>query len=313
MTMQGANSVCPLCASRRLVATSRIPVAPIAAYWRGIGYDLKAAFPDLPDFLTKFHCPRCDLRFFLPRLIGEADLYAALQRTEIYYGATKWEFATVLSLLAKQEQNGSLLEYGCGRGNFLEQVSPYFSRALGVDFNEQALAECREKGLDVSSPDPSALDETYDVIVSFQVLEHLPNPGEVVADLAGRLGPGGCLVVAVPNEDGPLGEIENNFLNLPPHHFTRWTQRTMRYLAKMNGLELERYICEPLNEALYLTLLNERFARHLSEEGFLARLLSAAARRIAIGGALARFDEIRTHLAGHTQIAMYRKPDHPTR
>jgi SAM-dependent methyltransferase len=298
---------CPLCNSDRPFPEARVATAPIVTYWRQIDYDIQAAFPSLPEFLTKQRCPRCDLRFFLPRVIGGADLYATLQRTAFYYEATKWEFGEVLRLLVNSEPSSSMLEFGCGRGRFLEQVRTYFDRVVGIDFNEDALADCRAKGLEVGSFDLAGIKERYDVVATFQVMEHLPNPGAVFAQLAGLVRSGGRFIVAVPNEDGPLGELQEDFLNLPPHHFTRWTKRTMCFLADAHGLEIEHYACEPLSETLFLTLMNERFARHLAERGLVARLIAAVARRIAIADSLTQFDATRKRLAGHTQIAVYHK------
>jgi len=307
MARHDKNNACPLCGFAVPISMAAVPTAPIAAYWYQYGYDVKTAFPDLPMELTKFRCPQCDLRFFLPRLVGGPDLYAALQRSDIYYGAWKWEFAEVLALLARGDRARTLLEFGCGRGNFLEQAAPYFARVRGMDFNDDALAECRKKGLDVGRFEASELDQHYDVVVSFQVMEHLADPGETVTKLAALVRGGGLLIVAVPNEDSPLGELESNYLNLPPHHFTRWTERTMRFLTNDNDLQLEQYIREPLSEMLYLALVNERISRYLSKKGLFARVLAAAVRRIAIASALTQFDSIRKRLAGHTHIAVYRK------
>ena len=284
-------------------------MAPIAAYWQRIGYDLEAAFPGLPNALEKRDCPRCVLRFFLPRLIGGPDLYATLQKSAIYYGASKWEFVETLRLLADEPHARTLLEFGCGGGAFLEQAAPHFEDVRGVDFNEDAVALCRRKGLVAEVKDLAAINRMFDVVVAFQVMEHVAEPGQVFDGLAALVEPGGLLVVAVPNEDGPLGELQENFLNLPPHHFTRWSRRTLDYLAASRQLQLEHYsCCEPLSEVLYLTLLNERFSRGLAADGFVARLLAALARRIATARALVGFDAARESLPGHTQIAAFRKP-----
>lgn len=308
MTHSLEHAACPLCGSQRTVVVARVAMAPIAAYWQGMGYDLKGAFPGLPDELEKRDCPRCALKFFLPRLIGGADLYAALQKTAIYYGGAKWEFAQVLRLLANEAQARTLLEFGCGGGAFLKEAALHFEEVRGVDFNEDAVALCRRKGLVAEVTDLAAINSTFDVVVAFQILEHVAQPGQVFDDLAALVEPGGLLVVAVPNEDGPLGELQDNFLNLPPHHFTRWTRRTLDHLAVSRQLQLEQYYCEPLSEPLYLTLLNERLNRGLAADGLVARAFTAVARRIAIARALVGLDAARERLVGHTQIAVFRKP-----
>ncbi len=308
MTESLIDTACPLCGSHRAVTAERVLMAPIATYWQGMGYDLKSAFPGLPDELEKRDCPRCALKFFLPRLIGGPDLYAALQTKDYYYGASKWEFTAVLKYLSTGSDARTLLEFGCGAGRFLEQAEPYFEEARGIDFNEDAVALCRRKGLVAEVTDLAAINRMFDVVVAFQIMEHVAEPGQAFDDLAALVEPGGLLVVAVPNEDGPLGELQENFLNLPPHHFTRWSRRTLDYLAASRQLQLEHYSCEPLSEVLYLTLLNERFSRGLAADGLVARLFAALARRIATARALVDLDAARERLPGHTQIAAFRKP-----
>ena len=283
-------------------------MAPIAHYWRGMGYDLSTAFPNLPDRLERRDCVCCDLKFYLPQLIGGADLYAALQRNDFYYGVSKWEFTAVLKHLSTDPSARSLLEFGCGAGHFLKQATPLFEEVQGIDFNEDAVAFCRQNSLNVDVAELSTIDRMYDVIVTFQVLEHLARPGEAFEQLARLVRPGGQLIVAVPNEDGPLGELEHDFLNLPPHHFTRWTRRTLEYLAVSNGLTLEKHVCEQLSESLYVTLVEERFNRNFAPGGVLNRVFYGLARRVAVALALAELDSTRKQLVGHTQIAFYRRP-----
>ena len=54
-------------------------------------------------------------------------------------------------------------------------------------------------GRDCRSASASPRDGPFDVVAMWQVIEHLPNPREVLAAAAGSLAPGGVVVIATPN------------------------------------------------------------------------------------------------------------------
>jgi SAM-dependent methyltransferase len=298
---------CPLCGGDNVISIKMVAADSIANYWKAVDYDVQSAIPHWPSQIEKWQCLDCDLRFFEPQAIGGPDFYRALGRTPIYYGPAKWEFVEVLRWLSRRKAGGSILEYGCGRGWFLEASSRYFERAVGIDFNQEAVKDCRGRGLDVRAIDLEQLDATFDVIASFQVIEHVASPGEILRRLAALLRPGGALIVAVPNEDSLLGELNHNYLNLPPHHASCWTEKALAHVAELLSLDLENYLREPLGPDLYLAALQERFDRYLTVRSTVMRPWVWLVRRLAIALALANFDLIRTELLGHTHIAIFRK------
>ena len=304
-SLAGVN--CPLCGKSNIFVSRRIGTGRLASYWNDLGYDLYANFPQLLSGMAKCQCIDCDVRFFLPRAAGGPDLYSALGRSPVYYPSAKWEYEHVLRHLRARKKGGSLLEFGCGPGLFLQNASAYFDLAVGLDFNNTAVNEARGRGLDVRAAGLETLNETFDTIVAFQVIEHVPEPGETLRQLALLLKPGGELIVAVPNEDGLLGSLEWNCLNMPPHHSTCWTRRAFESVAFLTHLELERYSEEPLGLDLYLGSIHERLDRYFSGGGLL-RLAFWPMRRAAIAAALVKYDEFRMDKTGHTHIAFFRKP-----
>lgn len=98
-----------------------------------------------------------------------------------------------------------LLEIGCGQGGFGVRFARRF-RYVGIDLDETSVSLARRRleqhGVqgDVRLGDLSVLssDETFDVVCAFEVLEHLEEDTRALRAWAGRLRPGGTLVVSVP-------------------------------------------------------------------------------------------------------------------
>lgn len=107
----------------------------------------------------------------------------------------------------------TLLEVGCGSGTGL----PYYANAgiqvEAVDFDERKVAYVRDTwnvpALQASADAlPSSYPlESFDIIVAFHLLEHMPDPLAVLAYWREFLAPGGCVIVGVPMADSIAARI----------------------------------------------------------------------------------------------------------
>jgi SAM-dependent methyltransferase len=131
--------------------------------------------------------------------------------------------------LKKYHQNeGALLDVGCGRGLFLDIMKRDGWRVTGVEFNEETASYARIRyGLDVITIHAltGLPDESYDVITLYHVLEHMPDPAAVLRTCGRLLKKHGLLVIAVPNISSlqaALGKSNWFHLDIPYHlhHFT---------------------------------------------------------------------------------------------
>ena len=140
-------------------------------------------------------------------------------------------------------ENDKVLEIGCNSGKFLKRVLEKTKDVLGLDFNPSALAKAAERGVNAidQSIESHAEDHTdaYDVICAFQVLEHLNQPGKVMASVKKALRPGGKLVISVPNNE-PYFQRFNKYevMNMPPHHAALWNLASLRGLADHFGMDI---------------------------------------------------------------------------
>jgi SAM-dependent methyltransferase len=120
-----------------------------------------------------------------------------------------------------------VLDVGCGMGGFLACLrasDPKRSRLLltGADVSEYAIAACRKRLPDenfVVSPSQhlADLNQTFEVVTAFDVLEHLSNPDETASAISACLTPDGLVTIVVPVYDGPLGPFVRLFDNDRSH------------------------------------------------------------------------------------------------
>ena len=126
--------------------------------------------------------PKSGFAFYTPTdLAGEAPLYEQLQEFDWYYMPEKWEFCQALAWIQTLPISQSLLEVGVGRGFFLQHARRAGLVPTGVELNPKAAASARALGFEVFIDPLDVIKQqvgegSWDVICSFQVLEHLPNP-----------------------------------------------------------------------------------------------------------------------------------------
>ena len=105
----------------------------------------------------------------------------------------------------------SVLDIGCGGGILAEALAARGARVTGIDMAEQSLQVARlhlqESGLEVDYRHSTAEDfaarqsDRYDVVTCLEMLEHVPDPGSVIAAAASLLRPGGRLVLSTINRN----------------------------------------------------------------------------------------------------------------
>mgnify|MGYP000660137259 FL=1 len=84
-------------------------------------------------------------------------------------------------IAAKPWISGNLLEIGCGEGRGVEELLPHAEQYLGLDKIGEVIQTLQNKypGVEfkqaVIPPFEGIADNTYDTIVSFQVIEHIEN------------------------------------------------------------------------------------------------------------------------------------------
>jgi 2-polyprenyl-6-hydroxyphenyl methylase/3-demethylubiquinone-9 3-methyltransferase len=100
------------------------------------------------------------------------------------------------------------LDVGCGAGLLAEPLARLGARVSGIDASPELIAIAREHaaatGLEVDyhAGDVQELDGRFDLVTCMEVIEHVTDPAAFVQALAGRLAPGGLLILSTPNATG---------------------------------------------------------------------------------------------------------------
>ena len=230
----------PLVSGASVLLLSRIPASRLIVDWKNtLGIDIAGLLGGIREILL-FRCQASQVDFFLPpEAGGTPEFYEELRKFDWYYMAEKWEFTEALRDLSGRKR---ILEVGSGTGLFLERALKELKgvRVQGIEFNESAVSQAREKNLPVVQMDLDELGcrgETFDAVCGFQVLEHVQNPRELLTAMIKVLEPGGVLILSVPNRDSFLRH-QYNLLDMPPHHMTRWNAEALSYLSRIFPLRL---------------------------------------------------------------------------
>lgn len=149
-------------------------------------------------------------------------------------------FSPALRLLVKKtfdvidrHARGKVLDAGCGDQPFRKRIT---AQALGYD-----TLDIEHRGGEPLTYTGSLLDmnmvpdQSYDTVTCFEVLEHVPQPFQAVAEINRVLRPGGTLLMSVPH----LSRLHEE-----PHDYFRYTHYGIRSLLERNGFEvLEMAAC----------------------------------------------------------------------
>lgn len=158
-----------------------------------------------------------------------------------------------------------VLDAGCGVGFGSAELARVAARVVGVDVDEEAISYARARyahpNVEFETMDVSALDladGTFDVVVSFETIEHVADRGAFLREVTRVLRPSGTFVVSTPSAPrttdtpkNPYHRVEyarDDFRTLLSEHFgsvdlfgqRRLQTRRHRMLRRLDVLGLRR-------------------------------------------------------------------------
>ncbi len=166
--------------------------------------------------------------------------------------------------------SGRLLDVGCGEKPFAHLFQPHVREYIGIEYEPtflltetgrraRAAVDLTYDGKRLPFPDGD-----FDTVLSSQVLEHTPHPGDLVKEMGRVLRPGGLLLLSAPFSFR---------LHEEPHDYFRYTPHGLRQLCDAAGLEVEQVDPQGGLWSLLGHKLNSYLALQVAEVGGLAQAM----------------------------------------
>ena len=169
-----------------------------------------------------------------------------------------------LKLIGKYSQEEkTLLDFGCGTGDFLQTAKKNNWTVYGIEPNEQARYIANKKTKNAVFNTEQLLKfkkNSFDVITLWHVLEHLPNLQEDLNTFKSLLKPNGTLIVAVPNYKSYDAKHYKNFWAAfdVPRHLWHFNKTSISKLVQTLSMQVVKI--KPMwFDAFYVSLLSEKY------------------------------------------------------
>jgi 2-polyprenyl-3-methyl-5-hydroxy-6-metoxy-1,4-benzoquinol methylase len=189
----------------------------------------------------KLHfCNNCKGEFCIPFKTPSIEFYTNASDNESVRRHTvksKWHI-THPSRQSKLLSNGlgkSILDIGCGNGDFAEFVAEKNFKVTGIDIDEASIQNAKSRNLPNSEFIKSTLEDfcrnglKFDIVSMFEVFEHVDNPKETIELIKKVLKPKGIFIGSLPSEERYFAKKLNLEFALPPYHLSYWTKETWQH------------------------------------------------------------------------------------
>ncbi|MDQ3047769.1 MAG: class I SAM-dependent methyltransferase [Bacteroidota bacterium] len=220
-------------------------------------------------------CNSCGFRFTNPRpsesKLGEyykSEAYVSHSNTQkgfinsTYQKVRKYTLLKKLQLISKHFKTGSLLDIGSGTGDFLNTMKLAGWKTIGIEPSEEVRNfSIQSKKLDVRNEEAleKIVDQSFDVITLWHVLEHVPQLNKRVEEMKRILKKDGIIIIAVPNCDSMDAKIyqENWAAYDLPRHLYHFTPKDIDLLFKNHGMKVSQ-ILPMVFDSFYVSMLSEK-------------------------------------------------------
>ena len=239
---------CTLCGSRE---------SRVCASGTDFEYD---TCPDSFDFVA---CAECGHQYLNPRpaaselgRIYPSNYYSFTGTSNRFVARMQrvWESGKV-KLYREWVGEGPrrILDVGCGEGRFLSLLRDYGHpewEMVGLEFDETAIARCKEKGFEAFAERVEDFAERpeqqgrYDGVVMLQLIEHVEDPALICERVRSLLRPGGVFIVETPN----LGGLDFAMFRGRwwghyhfPRHWNLFSRDALVRMLESRGFEIARH------------------------------------------------------------------------
>jgi 2-polyprenyl-3-methyl-5-hydroxy-6-metoxy-1,4-benzoquinol methylase len=191
------------------------------------------------------------------------------------YKSDAWDFSRRYEIerLFRHMRPATILDVGCGCGFHDAEMAKFdfVTRVEGIDYSSQSIKRANEayphpkvtrRVADLATDDPGPV---FDLVVSFQVLEHLREPDVYFKFCLRSCRPGGLIAIATPNVD----RLDNRIRRwrgeppalIDPQHFHEYSRAELLALGRRYGLIRRDFFGVGLHSLIYPRLTPQPYTR----------------------------------------------------
>lgn len=193
-------------------------------------------------FLVK--CRDCSL-VFGSKNPSHAELTAHYTNYPRYTGLspiTEKRYNELLDKFEAFRKNNNLIDLGCSNGLFLECAKKRGWNVYGTEYAQESIDYCAKNGIKVFKSDKlpeEFLKMQFDVVTSFEVIEHINTPNPEMEFVKKILRKGGGFYVTTPNFNSFSRFLLKEKWNVIeyPEHLTYFTAKTLDKLMRKHGFK----------------------------------------------------------------------------
>lgn len=214
----------------------------------------------------KYTNPRPDAQEIL-RYYESEDYISHTDKKEglfnkVYQSVRDYAIKQKYKLINGFNTSKSLLDYGCGTGDFLHYVQTKGWKTLGAEPNPNARKVMQEKGISSILPEEINKQQpgSFGVITLWHVLEHIHDVNEKLKAFHQLLEENGKLIIAVPNHTSyDAGYYKEYWAAYDmPIHLYHFSPSTIELLLTNADFNLEKVL--PMKfDSYYVSLLSEKY------------------------------------------------------
>jgi 2-polyprenyl-3-methyl-5-hydroxy-6-metoxy-1,4-benzoquinol methylase len=159
---------------------------------------------------------------------------------------TLTRYDVLLDRFEPYRRNNRIMDFGCGGGAFLERARHKGWEVYGIESTERHIERCRDRGIENVTDTPLTPgvypEGFFDVVTSFEVLEHIGEPAPVVRSVHSILRRGGVFYCTTPNFNALLrlyAKADHDVI-FYPGHLCYFTPATISRFLRDCGFETLR-------------------------------------------------------------------------
>ncbi len=184
--------------------------------------------------------------------------------SKLYKTIRNYTLKNKLKLINKYVSRGTLLDYGCGTGMFLNVCKQNGWKVCGLEPDAGAAKFATEMGLNVFSDKNRVITYTnntkFNIITLWHVLEHVTDLEDTLAFFKNNLDKNGVLIIALPNYKSYDATYYNEYWAAydVPRHLYHFDINSIQNLVKPFGFSLIETL--PMKfDSFYVSMLSEKY------------------------------------------------------